>query len=127
MLGNRPWKAQSGEQREGVKPDDDEGEADAHPLDRLTLHGGRSQGEESGGEQKHDGEHHHRRADSGKLGSELLETVAQSADEKTGSEYEQEDAEDGTSKRGLHQLVKARPQGRQRDDQLGSLAERRIE
>jgi len=58
---------------------------------------------------------------------ELLHVVFEAAEEERSAQHEQRIGNDGTGDGGLHQHVLPGVQGRQRDDQLGQVAQRGIE
>ena len=78
-------------------------------------------------DERHDGEEQHGPGIVGGGAMKLLRAPSQSADEKGQPEHEQQVADDAAGDRRLDQLDMAFVQSDERDDQLGRVAERRVE
>ena len=87
----------------------------------------RRQREDRGHEKPDQGQHEQRRVRPGDLLAERLGPVAKAADEDACPHDEQQVADDRARQRGLDDVDESGLQGEERDDQLGDVAERRVE
>ena len=80
-----------------------------------------------GNGERRDGEHHQRRDHARRLGVEVHPAVLDAADEDRHAEHEQRVREDRSDERGLNDLDEPGAQAERADEQLGQIAERRLE
>jgi hypothetical protein len=124
------------DEREDVDEDQDGGHTEGEPVEEGV---GRFREERQApldlvddleeGRDQHpdDGEEHHRRGSPGDARVESLQAVLQPADEEREAEDEEEIPEDRADDRGLYQLDLPGPERDDRDDQLGGVAEGRVQ
>ena len=94
----------------------------------LVLRGRRVQlGGERRDDQRGDREHHERRDHARRLGVEMQPSVLEATDENRDAQHEQRVCEDGADQRRLHDLQETGAQRERADENLGKVAERRLQ
>ena len=83
--------------------------------------------EDRGHDQSDRAEEEHRRAEAGSRAIEALHRVAETADEGCSAEDEEHVADDRSGQRGLDEIGQPLTQGQDADDQLGGIAEGRVQ
>ena len=121
-------RAQREQQREGVRDDEDDRHGLGHPELRQPRRGfGMHAVKQRGKHEGHDRQREHAGAHPGTRAVELELRPGGAAGDEGEPEDEQQVAEDAAGDRRLHQLDQPRAERHDRDDELGRVAERRVE
>ena len=120
-------RLQGEQQRAHVQEHEDAGHGGTHDLAFEEALAARREHEEGRHEKAGHREEERRGVNAGGLGVELLLAVPEPPEEECETEDEEQVSEDRSGERGLHDLDLALQQQENRDDQLGDVAEGRVQ